>query len=69
MDVFFDWRWWLIEKYNTIWDKVNSDITKDFDSESFCHKKNLKIKIKSYGDEFTDFHGKKSLRWALIVLV
>ena len=32
-------------------------------------KKILKIKIKSYGDEFTDFHGKKSLRWALIVLV
>ena len=32
-------------------------------------KKILKIKIKSYGHEFTDFHRKKSLRWALIVLV
>ena len=30
MDVFFDWRWWhLLEKYNTIWEKVSPDINKN----------------------------------------
>ena len=24
----------LLEKYNTIWDKINADIKKEFDSES-----------------------------------
>ena len=56
------WMYFLIEddsllkKYNTIWDKVSSDIKTEFDSESihknFFKKKN---KIKSYGGEVTDF--------------
>ena len=28
----------LLEKYNTVWDKVSSDIKKEFDSESVYNK-------------------------------
>ena len=38
---------------------VSSDIEKEFDCKSFCDKKILKTKIKSYGDEATDFYDKK----------
>ena len=43
----------LLEKHNTIWDKVNADIKKEFDSEPVYNKKYLKTKIKSHGDEVT----------------
>ena len=46
----------LLEKYNTIWDKVSADIKKEFDSEHVYNKNFLKTKIRSYGDEFTDFY-------------
>ena len=49
----------LLEKYNTIWDKVSADVKKEFDSESVYNKEFLKTKIKSHGDEVTDFHDKK----------
>ena len=49
----------LLEKYKTMWDKVSADIKKEFDSKPFCNKKFLKTKIKSYGDEDTDFHYKE----------
>ena len=45
----------LLEKYNTIWDKVSADIKKGFDSESIYNKEFLKSKIKSHCDEVTDF--------------
>ena len=45
----------LLEKYNTIWDKVSVDIKNAFDSELVYNKKILKTKVKSYGDEVTDF--------------
>ena len=32
---------------------------KEFDSDSICNKIILKTKIKSYGDETTDFHDKE----------
>ena len=49
----------LLEKYNTIWDKVSTDIyIKKFDSKPACNKKFLKTKIKS-DDEVTDFYDKK----------
>ena len=35
----------LLEKYNTIWDKVSTDIKKEFDSEPVYNKKFLKAKI------------------------
>ena len=59
------WMYFLIEdddfleKYNTIWDKVSADIKKEFDSEPACNKEFLKTKIKSHGDEVTDFYDKK----------
>ena len=49
----------LLEKYNTIWDKVSADIKKEFDSKPFHNKKSWKIKIRSYGDEVTDFYNKE----------
>ena len=49
----------LLEKSNTIWDKVSADIKKEFDSEPVCNKNFQETKIKSHGDEVTDFHNKK----------
>ena len=46
----------LIEKYITIWDNVSADIKKEFDSEPVYNKEFLKTKIKSHGDEVTDFY-------------
>ena len=48
-----------LEKYNTIWDKVSADIKKEFDSEPAYNKEYLKTKMKSHGDEVTDFYDKK----------
>ena len=48
----------LLEKYNTIWDKVSADIKKEFDSKPVYNKEYLKTKVKSYGDEVTDFYDK-----------
>ena len=36
----FDLRWWLLEKYNTIWDKVSDYKKKEFDSEPIYNEKN-----------------------------
>ena len=49
----------LLEKYNTICDKVSADMKKEFDSVSAYSKEFLKTKIKSHGDEITDFYDKK----------
>ena len=49
----------LLQKYNTIWDNVSADIKREFDSEPVYNKEFLKTKIKSYGDEVTDFFDKK----------
>ena len=48
----------LLEKYNTIWDKVSTDIKKEFDNELAYEKEYLKTKIKSHGDDVTDFYNK-----------
>ena len=40
----------LLEKYNTIWDKVSADMKKEFDSEPVYNKNYLKTKIKFHGD-------------------
>ena len=49
----------LLEKCNTIWDKVSVDIKREFDSESVNNKEFLKTKMKYHGDEVTDFYDKK----------
>ena len=59
----------LLKKYNAIWDKVSTDVKKQFDSEPVYNKKILKTKIKSYSDEATYFHGKKFVRQVEFVLV
>ena len=46
----------LLRKQNTVWDKVSADTKKEFDSESAYNKEFLKTKIKSNGDEVTDFY-------------
>ena len=51
----------LLEKYNTICDKVSADVKKQFDSEPIYNKKFLKTKIKS-------LMIKKFLRWTLIII-
>ena len=56
MHVFFIEDDDLLEKYNTVWDRVSADIKKEFDSEPVYNKEFLKTKIKSHGDEFTDFY-------------
>ena len=56
MDVFFILDGNLLEKYNTIWDKVSADIKKEFDSRPVYNKEFLKTKIKSHGDEVKDFY-------------
>ena len=52
----------LLEKYNTIWDKVSANIKTEFDSKPVYNKEFLKNKIKFHGDEVTDFYDKKLLR-------
>ena len=49
----------LLEKYNTIWDKVSADIKKEFDSEPVYNKIFLKTKIKSCCDDVTDMYDKR----------
>ena len=50
----------LLEKYNTIWDKVSDDMKKGYDSKLVYNKEFLKTKIKSHGDENADFYDKKN---------
>ena len=49
----------LLEKYNTIWDKVSTDFIKDFASEPVYNKNILKIKTKSHYNELKHFYNKK----------
>ena len=49
----------LSKKYNTIWDKLSADIKEEFDSEPVYNKKILRTKVKSHGDEVTDFYDKE----------
>ena len=58
----------LLEIYNTISDKISADINKEFDSDPVYNKKYLKTKIKSNGDDVTDFPDKKFLSQTLITL-
>ena len=45
----------VLEKFNTIWDKVSADMKSEFDSKSVYNKIFLKTKVKSHSDEVTDF--------------
>ena len=58
----------LLEKDNTIWDKVSANIKKEFDSEPAYNKKYLKNKIKSHAMKLQIFMIKKFLRWTPVIL-
>ena len=47
----------LLQKHNTIWDNVRADLKKELDNVYNKNNNNnlLKTKIKSHGDEITDF--------------
>ena len=45
----------LLEKHNTIWDKVSADMKEEFDREPVYNKNDLKTKLKSHGNEVTEF--------------
>ena len=49
----------LLDKYNTISDKVSSGFKKNLIANLYTIKKFLKTKIKTYGDETKDFHNKE----------
>ena len=51
----------LLEKCNTIWDKVSADIKKELDSEPVYNKNYLNTKTKSHGHELKIFTIKKYL--------
>ena len=44
----------LLGKYNIIWNKVSTDVKKEFNWETVYHKSILKTKIRSYGVETTN---------------
>ena len=49
----------LLKKCNTSWNKVSTDIEKEFNSEPVYNKEFLKTKIKSHSYEVTDFFDEK----------
>ena len=49
----------LLENYNSVRDKVNADIKKEFDSKAFQNKNFLKTNIKYYVDEVPGFYVKE----------
>ena len=65
----FNWRWWLLKKYNTIWDKVSADIEKELDSEPVYKKNSFKTEIKLMAMKLQIFAVKKFLWWAVMILV
>ena len=52
----------LLNKYNTIWDKISNVAKIELNDEPACNKDFLKAKTKFYGDEATDSHNKKVSR-------
>ena len=46
----------LLEKYNTLWNKISADVIKEFDSNLTYNKYILKTEIRYYADEPTDFY-------------
>ena len=49
----------LLEKHNTIWDKVSAHIKKQLDSEPIYNKTYWKTNIKPDNNEVTNFYHKK----------
>ena len=50
---------YLLEKYKVIWGKVSADIKNELDSEPVYNKNYLKTKVKSHGNEVSNFCDQK----------
>ena len=59
----------LLEKDNTIWDKVSADIKKKFDTKPVYNIKVLETKINLMMLKIQILLIKEFLRWILIILV
>ena len=59
----------LLDRYNTIWNKVSTDLRKELHNEPAGNKKFLKTKIKFYCVEVQIFTIKEFLIWTLLILV
>ena len=59
----------LLEKHNTIRDKVSADIKKEFDSGPVCNKEFLKPKLNLMVIKLHIFMIKTFLKWTQIILV
>ena len=46
----------LLKKYNTFWDKLSTNTEIEFDSDPVFNETFLKTKIKSHGDDVTEFY-------------
>ena len=55
----FSCKQWLIGKILLFWYKAKADNEKELDNDFAYNNFFLKTKIKSYGDEATDFHDKE----------
>ena len=60
MDVFFGWRWWLIKRMQYYLGKNQRWYKKKLIANLSTIKNVWKTKIKSKGDEVTDFCDKKT---------
>ena len=59
MDKFLIEDYDLLEKCDTLQDKVSTDIKNEFDGKPFNNKKSFKTKTKSHRDEVADFYDKE----------
>ena len=59
----------LKKKCNTICNKVSADIEQELDSKPVYNKQFLKTKIKSHGNEVTDFYNKKVPKEGSIIIL
>ena len=48
VEIFLDKRWWILENYHEIWEKIGNRTKKEFDSEPIDNENYLQAKIKSY---------------------
>ena len=52
----------LLERCNNTWDKVSANIKRELNREPVYYNIFLKTKVKSYGDEATDFPDKEMVK-------
>ena len=48
VEIFLDKRWWILENYHEIWEKIGNRTKKEFDSEPIDNENYLQANLKSY---------------------